>query len=99
MGPQLHEVFGINSNYRAHSYVDRGGLDDRLRYLLGKGRHIVIHGDSKHGKSWLRSRILAPDSHILVQCRPETSVEGVFKEALGQLGVNATIKQTDTMSL
>ena len=34
----LHDVFGIAEQVKAHSYVDRGGLDAQLRFALGAER-------------------------------------------------------------
>jgi len=90
----LSDVFGVGSDIRPRSYVDRGKLDERFRYTLGTGRHIVIHGDSKQGKSWLRSRVLPPEETIVVQCHRETTIESLLVEALGRLGVRAELRFT-----
>lgn len=93
-GPSLHDVFGIAEKVKDHSYIDRGGLDDQIRYALGAERHIVIHGDSKQGKTWLRSRVLDEDSFILVQCQTGSTLESLFTDALGALGVRAELRRT-----
>lgn len=93
-GVSLHEVFGIAEHVKEHSYVDRGGLDAQLRYALSAERHIAIHGASKQGKSWLRSRILDGDSFVLVQCQNGTTMESLFTDALGALGVLAELRRT-----
>jgi hypothetical protein len=95
----LNEVFGIATTVNTASYVDRGGLDERMRYLLGTERHIAIHGDSKQGKSWLRAALLSPDEMIVVQCQIDTAPESLFRQALGELGVRAEIRQTGTSHL
>ncbi|GAA1854982.1 hypothetical protein [Asanoa iriomotensis] len=94
MAVALHEVFGISKTVRPLSYVDRGALDDRLRMLLARERHVVIHGDSKQGKSWLRSHVLGEDRSIVVQCRLDTTPETALVEALGVLGIHAELKRT-----
>jgi hypothetical protein len=90
----LRDVFGIARNVNHASYVDRGGLDERLKYLLGAERHIAIHGDSKQGKSWLRSAMLDSNETIVVQCQIDTDPGSLFRQALGQLGVAAELKLT-----
>lgn len=89
----LSDVFGIRPNVNPRSYVDRGGLDEKLSYLLGAGRHVVIHGDSKQGKSWLRAKLLGTDDVIVVQCQPGTSPEQILRQALGALNIRCEIKR------
>ncbi len=91
--PRLEEVFGI-SGLRTYSYIDRGSLDAKTRYKLGTGRHLVIHGDSKQGKSWLRETVLPEAEAIRVQCRPNGDTASVLQEALGILGVRAELRTT-----
>jgi AAA domain len=90
----LPHVFGIAERINQESYVDRGGLDAQFRYALGTERHIAIHGESKQGKSWLRSRMLDEKAFVLVQCQHGTSIEGLFTDALAALGVRAELKAT-----
>ena len=89
----LQEVFGIATEVNSASYVDRGGLDARLQYYLETQRHIAIHGDSKQGKTWLRSRLLEEARTIKVQCQVDTTPESLFIEALGQMDVRAEIRR------
>lgn len=95
----LHEVFGIAQSVNMASYVDRGALDQRLEYLLGTGRHVAIHGDSKQGKTWLRSHLLPTDRSILVQCTLDSTPESILTTALGQLGVSAELHRTESNEL
>jgi hypothetical protein len=90
----LHDVFGIGEQVKTHSYVDRGGLDAQLRYALGAGRHVAIHGASKQGKSWLRSRVIDDNSFVLVQCQTGTTLESLFTDVLGALGVRAELRRS-----
>jgi hypothetical protein len=96
VGTLLHEVFGIATHVNAASYVDRGGLDKLLGYYLQTERHVAIHGDSKQGKSWLRSNLLDADHTLVVQCSVESTPESLFREALGQLDIRAEIKRVGT---
>lgn len=90
----LQDVFGIAEHVNGLSYIDRGGLDSDLKYALGAERHVAIHGASKQGKSWLRSRVLDGDSFVLVQCQTGTTVESLFTDALGAIGVRAELRRT-----
>ena len=92
----LHEVFGVAQRVKEHSYVDRGGLDNQLRYALAAERHVAVHGASKQGKSWLRSRVLDEHAFVLVQCQIGSSIESLFTDALGALGVRAELRRTST---
>jgi hypothetical protein len=92
---KLNEVFGIATEVNNASYVNRGGLDEVLGYYLETQRHVAIHGDSKQGKSWLRSRLLDKTEALVVQCQIETTPESLFSEALGQLDVRAEIALAD----
>jgi hypothetical protein len=92
--PKLEHVFGIATKVNTASYVDRGGLDNKLAYYLRTERHVAIHGDSKQGKSWLRANLLEDDDTLVVQCQPDSTPESVLREALGQLGVLIELKRT-----
>jgi hypothetical protein len=94
-GPRLSDVFGIGEQVKESSYIDRGGLDSQFRYAIGAERHIVTHGASKQGKSWLRSKALSRDDCILVQCQTGTTPESLFTEALSILGIQAILKKTE----
>lgn len=98
-GPALHEVFGIPPNVRKHSYVDRGNLDQRLAYALSTQRHVIIHGDSKQGKTWLGQQALAGYGIVRVQCQTDATPASIFTELLGRLGVKAELKQTTKSEL
>jgi hypothetical protein len=95
----MHEVFGIGADVDSPSYVDRGLLDERFASALSSRRHIAIHGGSKQGKSWLRSKGVAESDTIPLQCLPSSTPESLLREALGRLGVRAEIKKTTTLEL
>ena len=38
------DVFGINSDVRSESYVDRGDLDETIARLLDRDTHIALKG-------------------------------------------------------
>lgn len=95
----LYDVFGIAEEVKGHSYVDRGGLDSQLRYALAANRHIALHGASKQGKTWLRSRVLDSDAFVLVQCQTGTTIESLFTDALGAIGVRAELRRSGSNDL
>src|ERR1039458_2628707 len=95
----LDEVFGISANVDSPSYVDRGRLDERFRRALASDRHVVVHGGSKQGKSWLRIKGLRDDDVVIVQSQPGSSVISLLREALGHLGVVATIRMSRTRDI
>lgn len=92
MTTQTKDVFGISTDVRPAAYVDRGGLDEKLRQLLGRDKHIALRGSSKAGKSWLRQRIL-PDA-IVVQCRYNHTVVDLYRLALNELGLSLEVSTT-----
>ncbi|MEF2977029.1 hypothetical protein [Subtercola sp. YIM 133946] len=96
---KLRNVFGISANVGSPSYVDRGGLDKLFERALVSDRHIAVHGGSKQGKSWLRARGLPDDQTLLVQCTPSSTPASLLAEALGRLGVSATLSTTKSKEI
>lgn len=97
--PLLSQVFGISADSSSASYVNRGGLDERFAAALRSDRHIAVHGGSKQGKSWLRSRGLPADRTNLVQCTPASTVETILADALGSIGAREESTTTHTQSI
>ncbi|WP_104177881.1 hypothetical protein [Cryobacterium sp. Y50] len=95
----LSEVFGISAHVDSQSYVDRGGLDATFTRALNADKHVAVHGGSKQGKSWLRTKRLPDSSSLLVQCTPASSAASLLQEALGRLGVNATLTMSKTRDI
>lgn len=85
--PKLNEVFGIATSVPTYTYVDRSGLDEKFKYLLGNDRHIVIHGSSKQGKTILRKKTIPDRDAVVVQCTTGTTCVGLYTEILDQLRV------------
>jgi hypothetical protein len=55
----VDEVFTPrNSNVNSNMYVRRDELEKELRRAMGGSLHILIHGESGCGKSWLFKKIL-----------------------------------------
>lgn len=84
------QVFGISNTILPESYIDRGNLDESLKSLLRKSKHIALRGESKSGKSWLRQQML-PDA-IVVQCRLEKKTTDIYVDILSQLGIKLEIE-------
>ncbi|MEW2546583.1 hypothetical protein AB0910_12520 [Streptomyces sp. NPDC047002] len=96
---QLNDVFGISAQVDSRSYVDRGGLDARFHRTLGSDRHVAVHGGSKQGKTWLRTKGLKDSPTLVIQCTPAATAESLLTEALGRLGVHAVLKSTESRDL
>jgi len=92
----LEDAFGVPPKVKSLSYVDRGGLDDRLRSAASTGRLIMIHGDSKQGKTWLRQTVLPADECVTVQCQLGATPASIFRQALGELGVKVEVSESST---
>lgn len=91
------DVFGVSTDILKDSYVDRGDLDSKIAAHLQRDNHIAIRGASKSGKSWLRQRIL--NDPIKIQCRLEKTVNDIYREALGQIGVKLETSATKSNAL
>lgn len=91
------EVFGISSDYRKISYVDRGQIDTVLQTYLGRDVHIALRGESKCGKSWLRQKNIP--SALVVQCRLGKTVSDIYVDCLSQLQIRLEIDKQDSAAL
>jgi hypothetical protein len=88
----LQQVFGVHTpppgeRYPDVTYVDRAGLDERIRYYLNSARHLVIFGPSKQGKTVLRQRAIEDKDCIVIQCRSSNAKTAIYREVLGRLKV------------
>jgi hypothetical protein len=59
---------------------------------------VAIHGESKHGKSWLRARTLPESKIARVQCTPNMTSDDVLTQCLGRLRAYETVKWVVTES-
>lgn len=82
---KTNEIFGVSQAVNPYSYIDRASLDRRLARLLNRDVHIALKGASKSGKSWLRQKVLTKAN--VVQCRFGHTIEDIYSEALGNLGI------------
>lgn len=83
---KLSSVFGVSANSASPSYVDRGHYDGAFKDALATDKHVAVHGGSKQGKSWLRSRALPSEKSILIQCTPDATAQSLISDALGKVG-------------
>ena len=74
----LRDVFGVHNPPPLLTYVDRAGLDDRIKHFLTTGRHLVLYGPSKQGKTALRKRAMAEDSCVVIQCRNRPTLDQLY---------------------
>jgi hypothetical protein len=88
----LESVFGTGPSPLAATYFDRGELDKEMARARAGGLHVAIHGESKHGKSWLRAQALRDEDPARVQCIPGMSAQDVLIAALGRLGVTEEVR-------
>ncbi len=84
---KLNQVFGISPDVPKHTYVDRNNLDQKFRYLLDSGSHLVIHGASKQGKTVLRRKNL-PDGKCSIH-------KDIIKERLKHLDIEINSPLSD----
>jgi hypothetical protein len=96
--PFLEEIFTTGAKPVPETYVDRGQLDERLAAAERAGQHVAIHGESKHGKTWLRSKVLREESCARTQCEPGMTAAEALSSALGRMGVHERVKLTGTES-
>lgn len=88
------DVFGINTEIKEESYIDRANLDKKMKKYVTRDSHIAIYGASKCGKSWFRQRNL-PEA-IVVQCRYGMTVNDIYTAALAELEIKLVLEDTKT---
>ncbi len=93
----VDEVFGITRDLPLN-YVNREAVDDKLLSELGAGRHIVIFGSSKQGKTCLRKHCLPDESYILVQCSNRSDLADLHANILKRAGFELTQATTRSAS-
>lgn len=78
---ELNDVFGVSSSPVA-SYVSRVKVDDAFKSAIGQGRHIVVYGASKQGKTALVSRYLDYSKNVVIRLEPATTLEDIYSSIL-----------------
>jgi len=64
---KLDDVYGVSRDLPIN-YVTRDAVDGVFVSSLARGRHIVVFGSSKQGKTSLRKHTLDDDDYIVVTC-------------------------------
>ena len=93
---KTNRIFGLASDVRLESYIDRGGLDAEVKKYLDRDTHIALNGASKCGKSWLRQTAI-PDGNV-VQVQLNWKVTDIYVAALANLGIRLKIHEMDKTS-
>lgn len=88
------DVFGMNTELKEDSYIDRANLDKKMQKYLAKNSHIALYGSSKCGKSWFRQHNL-PEA-IVVQCRYGMTVNDIYTAALASLEIKLILEESKT---
>lgn len=94
---RLEVVYGINRDLPLN-YVVRKSADDRLVDSLSRGKHIVIYGSSKQGKTSLRKHCLKAEDYVVVHCSNKWSVADINAAILKRVGYEVTQSTSRTMS-
>jgi len=93
---ELSDVFGISRGIPL-TYVRRREVDDSFVNNLARGRHIVVFGASKQGKTCLRRQWLEDEQYILVQCSTGQSREAVYELLLKRAGAKVSVTDKKTV--
>lgn len=93
----LSEVFGI-SRAIPLNYVPRPSVDNAFKLALGRGKHIVVHGSSKQGKTCLRKWNLDGGDHVTVTCSNRWDLAQLFISILKQAGFTVSQSNERTVS-
>ncbi len=81
----LHEVFGLTPNL-LRTYVERPALDWSLKEALSSGQLVVIHGNSKQGKTSLCSKWVGSKTYS-ISCTPTQTKQQIYELLLGSRDV------------
>lgn len=91
------EVFGIQRDVPLN-YVIRKHVDEMLIGSLSQGKHIVIHGSSKQGKTSLRKHCLADSDYIVIQCSNRWTLADLHASILKHAGYKITMTEKEAVS-
>jgi hypothetical protein len=89
---------GTSGAFLRLNYVVRKTADERLIDSLSRGKHLVIFGSSKQGKTCLRKHCLKPDDYIVVHCSNKWQIADVNSAILKQAGYEVTQSTSRTTS-
>lgn len=83
---KTNRVFGTSSWY-VDSYINRLAVDELFKDGLDSGKHIIVYGSSKQGKSSLIRQHIMDDKKIVVDCNPKSELVDIYKSVLRQLNI------------
>lgn len=92
----VNRTFGV-SKHILDSYIERAGLDDRLKQALRGRNIIVIHGSSKQGKTSLWKKHVAEEDRYSLNCGTITTIADLHTQILKTAGFTI-LKQTQSSS-
>jgi len=93
---QATDVFGTQRR-EPLNYIERDRVDNELRNNLNRGRHVVIHGGSKQGKTCLRYHCLDPSEYIEINCQYSTNLIKLNKQILKSIGYETEMSNKKTI--
>jgi hypothetical protein len=93
----VDDVYGITRDL-PHNYIGRDNVDDKLLDDLGRGKHIVIYGSSKQGKTCLRKHCIDEEDQVVVQCNNKWGMKEIHTSILKQAGYEITLSEKKTVS-
>lgn len=79
------EVFGVGRDLPLN-YVTRHEVDNKFVDSLSRGKHIVIYGSSKQGKTSLRKKCLLDSDYIVVSCQNKWNLSELHSAVLKECG-------------
>lgn len=79
------EVFGVGRDLPLN-YVTRPEVDDKFVESLSRGKHIVIYGSSKQGKTSLRKKCLLEKDYVVISCQNKWSLAELHAAVLKECG-------------
>lgn len=91
------DVFGISREIPLN-YVERKLVDQKLLDNLTRGKHLVIFGSSKQGKTSLRKHALSEEECIVVHCSNKWSISDIHSAILKKAGFELTQSSSKSTS-
>lgn len=90
------EVYGVSREIPLN-YVEREKVDEQFISDLSVGKHIVIYGSSKQGKTSLRKNSLNEDEYVLVQCQNTWGLDKLAEAILKAIGMKVELSSERTV--
>ena len=91
------DVFGITRDIPMN-YVSRPGVDNTFKNNFQRGKHIVVFGSSKQGKTSLRKKELEENEYILIQCSNRNEIRDINANILKRAGYEITTSTKNSIS-